>query len=101
MKRSILIRPYITEKTLSLTAKGWYTFRVSVKSNKAEIADAVTSMYKVTVVNVRSSFVHGKSRRVGKRMKQVAQPDWKKAIVHVASGQTIDAFHTVTEEGKT
>jgi len=98
---STIIRPLITEKTLTLAASGWYTFMVHKESAKPTIAKAIADFYKVKVLAVRVASMHGKVRRVGKMMKSAAQPNWKKAMVHLQKGQKIDAFEIApTEEGK-
>lgn len=98
MKQTIL-RPVITEKSLSLASRGWYTFVVAAASSKPEVAQAVGGVYGVTVVDVRTLIMHGKERRAGKRMKRVRRSDWKKALVRLKAGQKIDAFE-VTGEGE-
>lgn len=89
---TIIIRPLITEKTLTLAGRGWYTFMVAIDAVKANIAHAVSTLYKVKVMEVRTIHMHGKVRRAGKGMKARKKMDWKKAIVHLAKGQKIDAF---------
>lgn len=97
----ILIRPLITEKTLTLAARGWYTFMVDKKAEKGAIGRAISDFYKVKVVEARVASMHGKTRRVGKLMRYAKKPDWKKAIVRLAKDQKIDAFEVApTEEGK-
>lgn len=96
----IITRPFITEKTLARAAKGYYTFVVFPKSNKAQIADAVSKQYNVKVTNVTTAMMHGKARRVGKKMKMVTKPNWKKAIVRLVPGQKIDAFDVSHEVEK-
>lgn len=98
--KSALIRPLITEKTLTLAASGWYTFVVDEKADKGLIARAISDFYKVKVVDVRVISMHGKTRRVGKLMKHTHRADWKKAMVRLLKGQKIDAFEvSPTEEG--
>jgi large subunit ribosomal protein L23 len=98
--KSILIRPVISEKTLTLAASGWYTFAVEIAANKPMIAKAVSDFYKVKVLDTRVASMHGKMRRVGKMMKHTKKPDWKKAMVRLPKGQKIDAFEIApTEEG--
>ncbi|OGG11867.1 50S ribosomal protein L23 [Candidatus Gottesmanbacteria bacterium RBG_13_45_10] len=91
-------RPLISEKTLALAAKGWYTFVVDDKADKQQIAGAINAFYSVNVIEVRSVTMHGKVRRVGKAMKSVKRANWKKAMVRLASGQKIDAFEVTTPE---
>ncbi len=93
-------RPLITEKTLALAAKGWYTFVVDDQAEKKAVASAVGKQYKVDVVAVRTVSMHGKVRRVGKRQVPIAAKGWKKAMVQVKSGQKIDAFEVVGQEGE-
>lgn len=75
-----MIKPIITEKSLALAAKGWYTFAVDAKSNKPQIAKAINDQYKVSVIDARSMVMH--------------KNGWKKAIVRLKAGQKIDAFET-------
>jgi len=100
MNKQILIRPYITEKTMQLAKSGWFSFVVALTANKAQIAWEVAAMYKVTVIGVRTSVVIGKMKRTGKRQQPSAQASWKKAMVQLKAGQTIDAFQIGEQEKK-
>lgn len=100
MEKHVLIRPYITEKTMNLASRGWYGFVVAFNASKAEIAQAVHAQYNVTVIGVRTIHMHGKVKRVGKRQKSVARSSWKKAMVELKEGQTIDAFQIGEQEKK-
>jgi large subunit ribosomal protein L23 len=93
-----IIKPFITEKTLSLASRGWYTFAVDPSAGKRDIARDVNSVYNVIVTAVRTVGMHGKMRRVGKGMQHVKRQDWKKAAVRLAKGQKIDAFEVTTQE---
>lgn len=90
--KPILVRPLISEKTLTLASRGWYTFVVTVEATKPAIAREISAFYKVTVVEVRTMHMHPKMRRVGKKMKSRQQAEWKKAVVTLKSGQKIDVF---------
>ena|SRR5689334_9529083 len=90
--QSILYRPLITEKTLGLASRSWYTFAVDKYARKEEIAREIEKMYHVNVINVRTVSVHGKVKRTGKKMIYATRPDWKKAMAQVKAGQHIDAF---------
>lgn len=100
MEKHILVRPYITEKTMNLASRGWYSFVVAMNATKAEIEQAVHVQYKVTVISVRTSHMHGKVKRVGKRQKPVARHAWKKAMVELKEGETIEAFQIGEQEKK-
>lgn len=92
----VIKRPILTEKSLAEAGRGWYTFEVDQAADKKKIAREIGIRYSVTVRSVRTMRVHGKTRRTGKRMVPRTRPDWKKAIVRLKDGQTIDAF-SVTE----
>lgn len=96
--QTIIQRPVITEKTLTLARDGWYTFAIDRFTRKEDVAKEVARLYNVTVVAIRTIAMHGKKRRTGKKMVYVSRPDWKKAIVQVAKGQHIDAFDVTTKE---
>ncbi len=86
----VLLRPVITEKSMTETNTGRYTFAVMKDASKLEIAQAVAEAFKVDVLAVNTSTVKGKSRRVGKRVGK--KSDWKKAIVTLAAGQRIERY---------
>ena len=89
----VLCRPVITEKNTALQALGKYAFEVADKANKQQVRQAVEKAFgvKVTAVNVMT--VPGKTRRVGRR--QVLTRSWKKAIVTLQPGDSIQFFEGV------
>jgi large subunit ribosomal protein L23 len=86
----IVIKPVITEKTVSMMEEGKYTFRVSKDANKFEIKNAIQDIFKVNVVNVATMNVKGKTKRMGRSEGKTAS--WKKAIVTLKEGQQIEVF---------
>ncbi|MBI3521917.1 MAG: 50S ribosomal protein L23 [Chloroflexi bacterium] len=86
----VLLRPVITEKSMTGTNIGKYTFAVMKDATKQEIAEAVAEAFGVDVVDVNTSTVHGKTRRLGRRIGKTQ--DWKKAVVTIAQGQRIDRY---------
>jgi large subunit ribosomal protein L23 len=70
--------------------EGKYVFVVDKKANKIEIAKAVAEIFKVKVVSVNTANVTGKKKRVGRTVGK--RPDYKKAIVKLAAGETIEFF---------
>ncbi len=88
--RDILIRPLITEKATDLMKDNKYTFVVPLTANKIEIRQAVEQVFKVKVLDVNTIRVFGKMKRMGKH--EGKRPDYKKAIVKLAPGQTIEFF---------
>ena len=86
----VLVRPIITEKSMTGTNTGRYTFAVAKAATKQEIAQADAESFKVDVVAVNTATVKGKVRKVGKRVGK--QSDWKKAVVTLAEGQRIERY---------
>ncbi len=89
--QKIIRRPLITEKsTRQKEDARQYAFEVLRDANKIEIQSAVERLFKVKVLQVRTSNVLGKVKRLGKRYG--SRPDWKKAIVTLREGDRIDFF---------
>ena len=88
--RDILVRPLITERTTQLMAEGKYVFVVAKAANKIEIAKAVAEVFKVKVAKDNTVNVTGKKKRMGRT--EGKRPDYKKAIVKLAPGETIEFF---------
>ena len=86
----VLLRPVITERSMAETNVGRYTFAVDPEATKHDIASAVADAFKVDVISVNTIKVHGKTRRLGRRIGR--KPDWKKAVVTVAAGQKIEKY---------
>jgi len=90
----ILKRPVITEKISHQTDKlGKYAFEVDGRSNKIEIKKAVEKRFGVEVINVRTMHVRGKMKRLGRFLGKTST--WKKAVVTLRKGQTIDYFENI------
>ncbi|MDG0867329.1 50S ribosomal protein L23 [Candidatus Lucifugimonas marina] len=86
----VLRRPIVTEKSTLLGAQGRYVFEVDSDASKHDIAKAVEWAFDVKVVKVNTLTVPGKVKRYGRRPSK--QPDWKKAIVSLQAGDTIQLF---------
>lgn len=87
----IIKRPVITEKaTLQKERENKVTFEVARDANKAEIKEAVERLFNVKVEGVNVMNVRGKRRRLGRLWGK--RPDWKKAIVTLKPGYSIDFF---------
>ena len=84
----IIKAPVITEKSEAERANGKYTFKVDPKANKIEIKQAIEKLFNVKVKSIKTLNVKPKKRRVGRYTGLTNC--WKKAIVTLAEGQTID-----------
>ncbi len=93
-----MIRPIITEKSLTMAQKGWYTFAVGELDRKEDISKRVNAAFKVDVVSIRTIKMHGKVRRYGRGMRTVRHEDWKKALVQLKKGQKIDVFEVTSQQ---
>jgi large subunit ribosomal protein L23 len=90
--RHILRRPRVTEKGLRMVERHRaYPFEVDVRANKVQIRRAVETMFKVKVEAVRTQMVIGKRKRTGRHMG--VRPNWKKAIVVLREGNTIEDYY--------
>ncbi len=93
----ILRRPIITEKSSFQSGKlGQYVFEVDPRARKSQIKEAVESLFDVTVLKVNVINMPAKrSRRAKSRRVLVRRSSYKKAIVTLAAGDTIDVFEGV------
>ena len=105
--QTIIKRPLLTEKGTRLRETGGQPFapgeeeeysqkvlfEVSRDANKVEIRDAVEKLFRVTVLDVRTQIVRGKLKRIGRFAGR--RPHWKKAIVTLKAGDTIEFFEGV------
>jgi large subunit ribosomal protein L23 len=92
--RTIVRRAMISEKGTRLREKqNGFLFEVSRDANKIEIKRAVEAIFNVKVNSVRTIRVHGKPKRQGRYAGH--RPDWKKALVTLAKGSTIELFEQV------
>ncbi len=90
---AVLLRPLITEKSTSLAGQDKYVFEVDLRANKPQIREAVELAFGVQVRAVNTMIVKGKNRRFGRNATK--QPDWKKAIVTLQPGDTIELFEGI------
>ena len=92
--RTIILEPVVTEKTTrERDAKNEVAFKVARSANKIEIKNAVEELFDVDVTAVRTMSVPGKLKRLGRF--EGRRAGWKKAIVKLKEGQTIEFFeHT-------
>ncbi len=89
--RQIIIKPIVSEKAFDLQSDhNKYTFKVHKTATKPQIAAALEEIFGVTVTKVNTLNVTGKPRRV--RYQKGKTPDWKKAIVTLTAGDSIDIY---------
>ncbi|MDZ4859716.1 MAG: 50S ribosomal protein L23 [Candidatus Hydrogenedentes bacterium] len=85
----VVKRPILTEEsTILMHSKNQFVFRVDPRANKNQIRDAIEDMFKVKVVSVNTMNYDGKLVRRGRMAGR--RPRWKKAVVTLQPGDTID-----------
>ncbi len=90
----VIRKPLVTEKSnIGREEENLVTFAVDPRANKHEIKRAVESLFDVNVIQVRTMRMPRKTRRVGKFIGR--KPEWKKALVQLAEGQSIEFFEGV------
>ena len=86
-----VVRPNVTEKTsIARQDRGEYVFEVAPDASKPAIRQAIEQLFGVKVTGVWTSNQRGKLRRVGKSAGR--RPNWKKAIVTLQEGDTIEGI---------
>ncbi|MFQ5943950.1 MAG: 50S ribosomal protein L23 [Anaerolineales bacterium] len=93
----ILVRPIVTEKSAyQSTRLGQYVFEVAATATKAQIKEAVEVLFDVTVTRVNVVNIPPKrSRRLRNRRLLIRKSGYKKAVITLAPGDTIDVFEGV------
>lgn len=93
---STVLRPLVSEKSFRLAALGQYSFIVDRSATAADIRHAIELLYSVRVTSVRTMNIAGKFTRykgyAGRRN------HWKKAMITLAAGQSIDGFTAIASE---
>jgi large subunit ribosomal protein L23 len=88
---SVIKKPHVTEKTsLGSDSNNTVSLVVDREANKIEIKQAVETLFKVQVSDIRTVNVAGKMKRFGKTTAK--RSNWKKAYVTLQEGQSIDFF---------
>ena len=87
----VLRAPQMSEKTLSLKEEAnQFAFAVDPRANKIQIKESIEKSFKVSVLKVRTMNVRGKKKRLGRY--QGRKSSWKKALVTLKEGDTIEYF---------
>ncbi len=88
--RDVLIAPIVSEKSYSLIDNHKYTFRIHKDAHRLQVRQAVEELFGVHVESVNIAHVKSKPKRRG--MVKGRKPGWKKAIVQIRKGETIEIF---------
>jgi large subunit ribosomal protein L23 len=91
----ILRKGIVTEKSVKLQAINKYTFEVALKANKIDVRRAVETLFKVEVLSVNIMRMQGRPKMMHRKSaapRPIEPREWKKAIVTLKEGQTIDAL---------
>jgi large subunit ribosomal protein L23 len=88
----VLLRPVITEESQRLMEMNQYVFEVALGANKPQVKEAVETIFDVTVLKVNTMIMPAKRGMRG-RHEYWRTKEWKKAIVTLAEGDTIELFN--------
>lgn len=92
--RQIILEPIVTEKsTIAREMNNMYSFKVIPNATKPQIATAIEAIFDVKVLKVRTIRMEGKVKRLGRNIGR--RSAWKKAIVTLAEGDSVDFFEGV------
>ena len=87
-----IVRPIVTERTsAAYQSRGEYVFEVATDATKPAIRQAIERLFGVKVTGVWTMNARGKTRRVGQGAAG-QRPNWKKAIVTLRAGDTIEGY---------
>jgi large subunit ribosomal protein L23 len=86
----VLLAPVVSEKSYGMIAERKYSFRVHPDAHKTQIRQAVEELFSVRVQGVNISKVQSKPKRRG--VSRGVRPGWKKAIVQLKPGESIEIF---------
>ena len=86
----VLLAPVVSEKSYSLIEQHKYSFKVHPDAHKTQIRQAVEELFEVKVVGVNILKVQAKPKRRGAF--RGVRPGWKKAVVQLRAGDTIEIF---------
>jgi large subunit ribosomal protein L23 len=86
----VVLAPIVSEKSYHGSVHGIYTFRVHSDAHKTQIRQAVEELFEVNVTRVNVIKVRPKPKRRGQTKGR--KPGWKKAVVQLKAGQTIEVF---------
>ncbi|MBI5794105.1 50S ribosomal protein L23 [Candidatus Uhrbacteria bacterium] len=89
----VIVRPLVTEKAASLAGSNTYVFVVDKRANRIQVRSAIKQMYGITPLRVNIQNVSGKWVRFGRS--QGKRSDWKKALVTLPAGKTINVHEGV------
>ena len=89
----VLVKPLVTEKATNIGSESKYVFVVQNNANKIEISKAVNSIYGINPISVNMIKTKGKKKRHGKIIGR--RKDWKKAIVTLPKGKSINVYEGV------
>jgi large subunit ribosomal protein L23 len=94
---TVIKRPLITEKSVQDAKLGKFTFIVEKSADKDFIKKAIEKKFAVNVIDVATSIMKGRKKRVGAKRTEIDVPIYKKAVVKLKSGQKIELFDIKAE----
>ncbi|MBI4435055.1 50S ribosomal protein L23 [Candidatus Uhrbacteria bacterium] len=90
---NVIVKPLISEKAANLAGANQYVFVVRKDANRLQVRAAIKTMYGVSPISINVLNVRGKKVRFGRT--QGTRSDWKKAVITLPAGQTINVYEGV------
>jgi ribosomal protein L23 len=89
---NIILAPVITEKSLGLQEKGYYSLWVGKTATKNQIASAFVSAYNIAPIKINIVSLKGKLKTDWKKRTPIQKPDRKKAIIFIGKDKKIESL---------
>lgn len=89
---NFIFGPVITEKTLEMQTKGYYTLWVDTKVTKKQIASAFLNAYNTTPIKINIINLKGKTKTDWKKRTPIQKPNRKKAIIFIGKDKKIESL---------
>lgn len=89
----VIVKPLVTEKSATLASANQYVFVIAKSANRVQVRAEIRAMYGITPTSVNIQNYKGKKVRFGRRRGK--RKDWKKAIVTLPAGKTINVYDGV------
>ena len=88
----VIVRPIVTEESQIMAERGQYVFEVTLDANKRQIKEAVEAIFDKKALKINTMIMPAKRGMRG-RNEYWRSKQWKKAIVTLVAGETIDLFN--------
>jgi large subunit ribosomal protein L23 len=87
---NVIIKPILTEKSIKdMESSNRYHFKVHTKASKGAVTNAISDLFNVDVIDIKTAIMPGKPKRILKTSRFTKTSKWKKAVIQIKEGQKI------------